>query len=102
MRNELEQLVTFNCEKKKDELVKDLCFQLLYRAFLFGYKGLKNRNLQEFFDGNQWIIVRRRKTATSSNVMLLDIPKMIIEKYAGLSKDGKVFLFRLIVPVMID
>lgn len=52
---------------------------------------MKNSNLQEFFDGNKWIIVRRRKTAISSNVMLLDIPKMIIEKYAGLSKDGKVF-----------
>lgn len=92
LRNELEQLVTFNCEKKKDELVKDLfvfsCFTGLSYSDI---KGLKNSNIQEFFDGNQWIIVRRRKTAISSNVMLLDIPKMIIEKYAGLSKDGKVF-----------
>ena len=92
LRNELEQLVAFNSEKKKDELVKDLfvfsCFTGLSYSDI---KGLKNSNLQEFFDGNQWIIVRRRKTATSSNVMLLDIPKMIIEKYAGLSKDGKVF-----------
>ncbi|GEM_PF-5257154 len=54
-------------------------------------KGLRNSNIQDFFDGNQWIIVRRKKTATSSNVILLDIPKMIIEKYAGFSKDGKVF-----------
>jgi len=37
------------------------------------------------------VIVRSKKTATSSNIMLLDIPRMIIEKYAGLSKDGKVF-----------
>jgi len=92
LRNELEQLVVFNCAKKKDELVKDLfvfsCFTGLSYSDI---KGLKNSNLQEFFDGNQWIIIRRRKTATSSNVMLLDIPKMIIEKYAGLSKDGKVF-----------
>ena len=92
LRNELEQLVTFNCEKKKDELVKDLfvfsCFTGLSYSDM---KGLKNSNIQEFFDGNQWIIVRRRKTATSSNVMLLDIPKMIIEKYAGFAKAGKVF-----------
>jgi integrase len=54
-------------------------------------KGLRNSNIQDFFDGNQWIIIRRKKTATSSNVMLLDIPKMIIEKYTGFSKDGKVF-----------
>ena len=92
LRNELEQLVMFNCEKKKDELVKDLfvfsCFTGLYYSDI---KGLKNSNIQEFFDSNQWIIVRRRKTATSSNIMLLDIPKIIIEKYAGFAKDRKVF-----------
>jgi len=92
LRYELEQLVTFKCEKKKDELVKDLfvfsCFTGLSYSDM---KGLKNSNIQEFFDGNQRIIVRRKKTATSSNVMLLDIPKMIIQKYTGLSKDGKVF-----------
>lgn len=86
LRTELEQLVSFNCEKKNDELVKDLfvfsCFTGLSYSDI---KGLKNSNIQEFFDGNQWIIVRRKKTATSSNVMLLDIPKMIIGKYAGLS-----------------
>ncbi|MBL3547384.1 site-specific integrase [Chryseobacterium sp. KMC2] len=92
IRNELEELVKFNCEKKIDELVKDLfvfsCFTGLSYSDM---KGLRNSNIQDFFDGNQWIIVRRKKTATSSNVMLLDIPKMIIEKYAGFSKDGKVF-----------
>lgn len=92
LRNELEQLVTFNCATKKDELVKDLfvfsCFTGLSYSDM---KSLKNSHLQEFFDGNRWIIIRRKKTATSSNVMLLDIPKMIIEKYAGSSKDVKVF-----------
>jgi integrase len=92
LRNELQQFVTFNCEKKKDELVKDLfvfnCFTGLSYSDM---KGLRNSNIQDFFDGNQWIIIRRKKTATSSNVMLLDIPKMIIEKYTGFSKDGKVF-----------
>ena len=81
LRNELEQLVTFNCEKKKDELVKDLfvfsCFTGLSYSDM---KGLRNSNIQDFFDGNQWIIIRRKKTATSSNVMLLDIPKMIIDR----------------------
>ncbi len=92
LRNELEQLVAFNCEKRKDELVKDLfvfsCFTGLSYSDI---KGLKNNHIQDFFDGNQWIIIRRKKTSTSSNVMLLDIPKIIIEKYTGLSRDGKVF-----------
>lgn len=78
--------------KNKDELVKDL---FVFSCFTgLSYSDMKDRrssNIQDFFDGNQWIIVRRKKTATSSNVMLLDIAKMIIEKYTGLSKGGKVF-----------
>ncbi|MFG5859464.1 hypothetical protein LDB17_14820 [Dysgonomonas sp. Shenzhen-Wh21] len=66
LRNELEQLVTFNCEKKKDELVKDLfVFSCSIGLSHSDMKGLKNSNIQDFFDGNQWIIVRRKKTATS-------------------------------------
>lgn len=73
-------------------MVKDLFVFIRLTGLSYSdIKGLKNSNLQEFFDGNQWIIVSRSKTTTSSNVMLLDIPKMIIEKYAGFAKDGKVF-----------
>lgn len=92
LRRELEQLVTFNCDKKKDELVKNLfvfsCFTGLSYSDM---KRPRNSNIQDFFDGNQWVIIRRKKTATSLNVMLLDIPKMLIERYAGFSKDVKVF-----------
>lgn len=92
LRNELEQLVTFSCATKKDELVKDLfvfsCFTGLSYSDM---KGLKKNHIQDFFDGKEWIIIRRKKTSTSSNVMLLDIPKMIISKYHGLSKDNSVF-----------
>ncbi len=91
LRNELEQLVIFNCATKKDELVKDVfvfsCFTGLSYSDM---RGLRNSNIQDFFDGNQWIIIRRKKISISLSVMLLDIPKMIIEKYTGLSKDGKV------------
>lgn len=92
LRNELERLVTFNCEKRKDELVKDLFIFSCFTGLSYSdIKGLKNSNLQEFFDGNQWIIIRGKKTSTSSKVMLLDIPKMIIEKYGGFSNDNKAF-----------
>ena len=92
LRSELEQLATYECTKMKDELVKDLFIFSCFTGLSYSdIKGLKNSNIQDFFDGNKWIIVRRKKTGTSSNVVLLDIPKMIIEKYEGLSKDGKVF-----------
>lgn len=92
LRSELELLVTFNCEKRNDELVKDLFIFSCFTGLCYSdIKGLNNSNIQEFFDGNKWIIVRRKKTATSSNIMLLEIPKMIIGKYVGLSRDGKIF-----------
>ena len=70
------------------------------RAFLFStftglsysdVKNLTNDNLQTFFDGNLWIITRRKKTNTESNIRLLDVPRRIIEKYKGMTKDNKVF-----------
>lgn len=92
LRSELEELVNFECTIKKEEFIKDLfvfsCFTGLSYSDL---KGLKNTNIQEFFDGKEWIIIRRRKTSTSSNVMLLDIPKLIIQKYEGLSKNCLIF-----------
>jgi hypothetical protein len=54
-------------------------------------KNLTTDNLQTFFDGNLWIITRRKKTNTESNIRLLDVPRKIIEKYKGMAKDNKVF-----------
>ena len=40
-------------------------------------------------DGKKWIMTRRQKTRVESNILLLDIPLMIINKYKGKTKDGK-------------
>ena len=40
-------------------------------------------------DGKQWIVTARKKTDTLSHILLLDIPKMIIKKYAGCAKNGR-------------
>jgi len=44
-------------------------------------------------DGKAWIMTRRKKTNVESNILLLDIPKAIIEKYSPSTtpKDGKLF-----------
>ena len=69
---------------KTHELVRDL--------FIFStFTGLAEDNLQTFFDGNLWIITRRKKTNTESNIRLLDVPRKIIEKYKGMTRDNKVF-----------
>ena len=44
-------------------------------------------------NGKTWIMTRRKKTKVESNILLLDIPKAIIEKYSSSTtpKDGKLF-----------
>lgn len=40
-------------------------------------------------DGKEWIMTKRQKTNVQSNILLLDIPKKIIEKYEGKTKNGR-------------
>ena len=74
------------------ELVRDLFIFSVFTGLAYAdVKALTTDRLQTFFDGNLWIITRRRKTNTESNIRLLDVPKRIIEKSKWLSKDGHVF-----------
>ncbi len=54
-------------------------------------KNLTKSNLQTSFDGHLWIITRRQKTNTDSSIRLLEVPKRIIEKYKGYSRDNRIF-----------
>ncbi len=43
-------------------------------------------------DDKQWIMTKRQKTNVETNVLLLDIPKAIIEKYSHKTyRDGRLF-----------
>lgn len=54
-------------------------------------KNLTGDNLKISFDGHLWIITRRQKTHTDSSVRLLEVPKRIIEKYRGYTRDSRLF-----------
>ena len=54
-------------------------------------KNLTKENLKTSFDGHLWIITRRQKTNTDSSIRLLEVPKRIIEKYKGYSRDNRLF-----------
>lgn len=74
------------------ELVKDLFVFSVFTGLAYSdVKNLTTDNLHTFFDNNLWIITRRKKTNTESNICLLDVPKRIIKKYKGLTRDGRVF-----------
>lgn len=92
LRKEVELLISYRSKRKNRELVRDMfLFSCFTGLSYIDMVRLDYTHIQEFFDGNTWIITRRKKTVTTSNVMLLDIPKLIIEKYQGITKNGRVF-----------
>ncbi|AZA58668.1 MULTISPECIES: site-specific integrase [Flavobacteriales] len=92
LKEDVEKLMLSKPPHKRYEVVKDLfifsCFTGLAYADI---KKLKRSNIQSFFDGHQWIISRRKKSDVSSNVRLMDIPKRIIEKYIGTTRNEFIF-----------
>lgn len=89
---ELVRLMDVPLRTKVEEQVRDL---FLFSAFTgLSYVDIRNlrmENVQRFFDGNWWIIVRRHKTGVESNVRLLDVPLRLVEKYRGTLPDGRLF-----------
>ena len=92
LKEDVEKLMLSKPPHKRYEVVKDLfifsCFTGLAYADI---KKLKRSNIQSFFDGHQWIISRRKKSDVASNVRLMDIPKRIIEKYIGTTRNEFIF-----------
>lgn len=89
-KDEIRLLLDATLKRKGRELVRDLYVFCCFTGLSFSdMKNLTKENIQTSFDGNLWIMTRRQKTGVESNIMLLDIPKRIIDKYDGMSKDGK-------------
>ncbi len=92
LKEDVEKLMKCVPPHPRYELVKDLfifsCFTGLAYADI---KKLTRNNIQSFFDGHQWIISRRKKSDVASNVRLMEIPKRIIEKYQGTTRNEFIF-----------
>ncbi len=92
LKEDVEKLMLLKPSKSKYELVKDLfIFSCFTGLSYIDIQKLKWSNIQSFFDGHQWIISRRKKSDVASNVRLLEIPKRIIEKYRGVTRNEYVF-----------
>ncbi|PVH26827.1 site-specific integrase [Sphingobacterium corticibacter] len=92
LKEDVEKLTMCVPPHPRYELVKDLfifsCFTGLAYADI---KKLTRNNIHSFFDGHQWIISRRKKSDIASNVRLMEIPKRIIEKYQGTTRNEFIF-----------
>ena len=74
------------------ELVRDLfVFSCFTGLAYIDVANLTSENIVTL-DDKQWIMTKRQKTSVATNVLLLDIPKNIIEKYSDKTyRDGKLF-----------
>lgn len=89
---DLMKFMSVRATTRIEETVRDM---FLFSAFTglsyIDIRNLREENLKQFFDGNWWIVTRRRKTRVESSVRLLEIPLRIIGKYRGRMKDGRLF-----------
>ncbi len=92
LKQHVETLLFHTPSKESYEIVKDLFIFSCFTGLAYiDIKKLKKSNIQSFFDGHEWIISRRQKSDVASNVRLMEIPKRLIEKYAGVTKNDFIF-----------
>ena len=92
LKEGVEKLMFLKPSDPKFELVKDLFIFSCFTGLSYvDIKKLKLSNIQSFFDGHQWIISRRKKSDVASNVRLMEIPKQLIEKYQGTTRNEFIF-----------
>ncbi len=67
------------------EQVKDIFVFSCYTGLSYiDVKKLKRNHIQKSFDGNLWIKKKREKTGVQFDILLLDVPRMILDKYKGM------------------
>ncbi len=83
-------MINGTLKKKRFELIRDLFIFCTFTGLSWrDMANLTEENLQISFDGHLWIKTSRQKTGVATNIRLLDVAKHIIDKYKGVSKDGK-------------
>ncbi len=82
---ELSKIMQKKFSIKRLEQVKDIFVFSCFTGLAYvDVKNLEENDIQTSFDGKLWIIKNRKKTNVQSNVLLLDIPKKILDKYKGM------------------
>jgi integrase len=93
LKEDVENMMRYKSKTdNSEEIVKDIfIFSCFTGLSYIDIKQLQRKNIQSFFDGHDWIIGRRQKSKVVSNVRLLDIPKKLIEKYSGITRNENIF-----------
>jgi len=87
---ELTTLMKHTVKCPKQEIARDIFVFCCFTGLSYcDVKELREEHIQRSFDNQLWIITKRQKTNSQSNVRLLSIPQQIIDKYKGKCTDGK-------------
>lgn len=90
LQEELEALMRKKFSIKRLEQVRDIFVFSCFTGLAYvDVRNLKAEDITTSFDGKLWIIKKRQKTNVQSNILLLDIPKMILKKYENKLHDEK-------------
>ncbi len=86
-KEELQRLYNKDIQVERLDHVRDVFLFCCYTGLSYvDVKKLTSDNISKGLDGEYWIFVDRTKTGASSNVPLLPIAKVIIEKYSHYSE----------------
>lgn len=90
-QEEIEQIMNKKFSTKRLDQVRDIfVFSCFCGLAYIDVKNLRGNNIRTSFDEGLWIVGKREKTGVKFNIPLLEIPKMILEKYKGALPDGYV------------
>ncbi|MDR3094676.1 MAG: site-specific integrase [Bacteroidales bacterium] len=83
-QEEIEILMNKEFEHKRLNRVRDVFIFCCFCGMSYiDVKNLCEEQIRTSFDGNLWIMGKRGKTQVNYRIPLLEIPKMILEKYKG-------------------
>jgi len=75
---------------KRLEQVRDIFVFSCFTGLAYvDMRNLNEKDIQKSFDGKLWIMKKRQKTDVQSNLLLLDTPKRILDKYKGMQRGNQ-------------
>lgn len=91
-QGEINSMLERKFDSQRLELVRDMFAFSCYTGLSYiDVSGLTTDHIQHDNAGNLWVMTKRQKTKVPINIRLLEIPRRIIEKYAGTGKGDKLF-----------
>jgi site-specific recombinase XerD len=89
-QDELTTIMQKKLAIKRLEQVRDIFIFSCFTGLAYvDVKNLNEKDIKKSFDGKLWIMKKRQKTNIQSIILLLDIPKMILDKYKGMLRENK-------------